>query len=158
MLLSLTFLSTFTFHPSLVNGFVNEQVTNMDWEGTEWFKEHSNKQILIDELGISLWRYYYAIYGPKEYNLIMPVGYIYKQPPDHFNYLNKTFLGEYYNESKYIIITHLAKIRYPESYPDYKRLWRFTPDDFNQLESDETVFRLYDNGGFEAYFVKSIRI
>lgn len=154
ILVSLTFLSIFTFYTSPLTSNVNLQVTNMDWDGAEWINEHSDKQILIDELGIAQWRFYSAIYGIQGY----PVDYIFKLPPDHFNYHNTTSLGEYYNESRYMIITHLARIRYPESYPDYRELWRFTPDDFDQLQDDDTVIRLYDNGGFEAYLVKLSRV
>ncbi len=152
VLVFLTFLSTFTFYQSPLTGDANLQVTHMDWEGIEWSTDHGNRQILIAELGIAHWRFSSAIYGLKEYNLIKPVGY--DKPPDHFSYHTKTYLGEYYNDSSYIIITHLARIFYPESYQDYKELWRFTPDDFNQLQTDNTVIRFYDNGGFEAYLVR----
>jgi hypothetical protein len=152
-LVSITLLSIFTYYPSPANGYVNEQVTYMDWDGMEWIKEHGKKNISIDELGINQWRFYHAIYGVKEYSEINPIGYIPKSPPDHFNYHNKTSLGKYYNESRYMIITYLARIRYPESYPNYKELWRFTPDNFIQLQSDNAVNRLYDNSGFEAYLV-----
>jgi len=151
-LLSLTFLSTFTFYYSPLNGDVNLQVTKMDWEGVEWMMEHGNKQMIIDEQGIYQWRFSSAIYGQNEYNLIKPIGY--SNPPDHFGYDNKTSLGKYYNQNRYLILTRLAKILYPESYPSYKELWRFTPEDFNQLQHDNTVYRVFNNGGFEAYFIR----
>lgn len=156
--MSLTFLSIFTFYYSTVNGDVNLQVTNMDWEGTEWIFDHKNKQIMTDELGISQWRFYSAIYGIKEYNLIKSVGQVIKSPPDHFSYNNKTSLGAYYNESRYLIITSLGRIFYPEAYPDYKKYWRFSPKDFDKLESDDTVMKIYTNGDFDAFFIKSSRI
>jgi hypothetical protein len=149
-LISLTFLSIFTFYPSPLISDANLQVTNMDWNGAEWIMQHSNEKIKIDQLGISLWRFYNAINGIKNY----PIDYIFEPPPDHFNYQNNNTLGEYYNNNRYIIISHLAKIRYPESYPNYKELWRFTPDDFNLLQSDYNVNRFFDNKGFEAYFIK----
>jgi len=158
ILISLTFLSIFTFYNSPLTGDQNLQVSNTEWEGAEWIINYNDKQILIEDLGIFQGRFYSAILGIKEYNLIKPVGGIFKSPPDHFNYNNKTSLGEYYNGSRYMILTHLIKIIYPEVYPEYKRLWRFTPDDFNQLQNDNAVSRLYDNGGFEAYLVKSSRV
>jgi len=151
-LISLTFLSTFTFYYSPLTGEANLQVTTMDWGGVEWITEHGNKQIMIDEQGIHQLRFLNAIYGQKKSDLIKPVGY--SNPPDHFGYHNKTSLGKYYNQSRYLILTRLAKIFYPESYPNYKELWRFTPEDFNQLEDDDTVYRVFNNGGFEAYFIR----
>ena len=147
----LTFLSISTFYPSPITGSANLQVTKMDWIGTEWINENSYKKTMIDQLGISQSRFYSAIYGLKDY----PVNYRFEQPPDHFGYQNNTSLGEYYQNDRYIIITHLAKIRYPESYPDYSELWRFTPDDFNQLQNDNKVIKFYSNGGLESYLVKS---
>lgn len=153
-LISLTFLSTFTFYSSPVNGEVNLHVTNMNWEGVEWIMGHRNKMIIIDELGISQWRFSTAIYGLKEYHLIEPTGCNFEPPPNHFSYHNKTSLGKYYNQSRYMIITRLAKILYPESYPNYKEQWRFTQEDFDQLQDDDTVCRVFDNSDFEAYFIR----
>lgn len=155
--ISITYLSLFTFYPSPIigSGYVNPQVTKMEWKGSEWFQEHNDKQILTNEIGITIWRYYYAIYGLKKSQIILPTGEGSKPPPDHFSYNNKTFLGESFNESRYLIITYLGRIRYPESYPNYRNLWRFTPDDFDQLQNDNTVNRFYDNGGFETYLVRS---
>jgi hypothetical protein len=155
--ISITYLSLFTFYPSpmIGSGYVNPQVTEMEWKGSEWFQEHNDKQILTNEIGITIWRYYYAIYGLKKSQILLPTGEGSKPPPDHFNYNNKTSLGETFNESRYIIITYLGRIRYPESHPNYKKYWRFTPDDFNELQNDSTVDKLYDNGGFESYFIRS---
>jgi len=153
-LILLTFLSTFTFYNSPLTGDANLQVTNMDWAGVEWIMDYKNKQIVIEDLGITHWRFSSAIYGVKESYLMESVSNIIKPLPDHFSYHNKSSLGEYYNESRYMIITRLARIRYPESYPSYKELWRFTPQDFNQLQGDNSVNRVFDNGDFEAYLIR----
>jgi len=148
---SLTYLSVSTIYHSPLTGDTNSQVTKMSWLGVEWIYEYSNKNIRIDELGISQGRFYRAIYGLKNY----PINYKIEQPPDHFGYTNKTFLGEYYENNRYILITHSAKILYPKSYPDYEELWRFTTQDFNQLQNDNTVIMFYNNGGFESYLIRS---
>jgi len=155
-LISLTFLSTFTFYNSPLTGDANLQVTYMDWVGVEWITDNKNKQIVIEELGISHWRFSNAIYGVNESTLMESesISNIIKPIPDHFSYHNKSTLGEYYNESTYMIITRLARIRYPEAYPNYKELWRFTPQDFNQLQGDNSVNRVFDNGDFEAYLIR----
>lgn len=153
-LISLTFLSMFTFYNSPLIGDANLQVTKMDWEGVEWIMDFKNKQIVVEELGITHYRYASAIYGKEEYYLIEPGDEIYKPIPDHFSYHNITSLGKYYNESRYMIITRSAKIRYPEAYPNYKELWRFTPSDFDQLQDDNSVNRVFHNGDFEAYLIR----
>ena len=156
LFLSLTYLSIFTFYPSPIigSGYVNPQVTEMEWKGSEWFNNYINRQITTNEVGITLWRYSYAIYGLKKSQELYPSGEISKPPPDHFGYNNKTSLGESFNDTRYLVITYLGRIRYPESYPNYKNLWRFTPDDFNRLQNDSTVNKLYENGGFETYLVR----
>lgn len=153
-LIFLTFLSLFTFHPAPINGSANMQVTSMEWEGMTWIMENGNKQILIDELGITQWRFSSAIFGVIESDAMNLLGHISRQPPVHFSYHNETSLGESYNKSRYIIISRFAKIFYPATYPNYMDQWRFTPDDFNQLQNDTAVIRFYDNSGFEAYLVR----
>jgi len=132
-------------------GDVNSQVTTMEWNGMEWLLDHGNKQNLIDELGIAQYRFSHAIYGWKENKMIRRKD---TNPPDHFGYDNRTSLGDYYNESRYLIITRLGKIRNPEMYPSYREIWRFTPQDFDKLQSDETVIRVYTNGDFETYLTR----
>ncbi len=153
LLISLATISTFTTYRSPINRESNLQVTALEFKGMEWILYYRNKLILIDQVGIDQWRYTDAIYTynlsqseTRRKNVIAP---------DHFTYNNKTSLGLYYNEDRYLIITKLGRIFYQEIYPDYKNRWRFYPEDFDKLQSDNAMMRIYSNGEFESYLHKS---
>ena len=75
-------------------------------------------------------------------------------PPDHFGYADGETLGAMYNESHYLVITPAGRQFYPEIWPDYRQYWQYTPQDFERLETDPTVSKVYINGGFETYTVE----
>jgi len=162
ILISLTFVSTFTFYNSPLTGDANLQVTKKDWTGVQWVTDNRNATRIIQDMGIARWRYSDAIYGvdttrKMETQFLNYMKTSIKPIPDHFSYNNKSFLGESFNISIYMIITRLARIRYPEAYPNYKELWRFTPQDFKQLEEDYTVNRVFDDDDFVVYLINPIQ-
>lgn len=156
LLVFILFLSTFTLYFSPTIRDVNHQVTSMELTGMEWILNGRNKQYLIDQMGIEQDRYSNAIYNLNTSDLQVQRNDI--VPPDHFSYNNNTFLGIHYNQSRYLVISRLIKIFYPEVYPDYKNYWRFNSEDFNKLQNDKTVIKIYINGEFEIYFIRSSKI
>jgi hypothetical protein len=159
ILISITYVSTFTFYNSPLTGDANLQVTKKDWAGIEWIVETRNTKRVIQDMGVAHWRYSDAINGVKatrimETQVLESMDTSINPIPDHFSYNNKSSLGESYNISVYMIITRLARIRYPEAYPNYKELWRYTPEDFNQLQDDDTIFRIFNNGDFDVYLIQ----
>jgi len=44
------------------------------------------------------------------------------------------------------------KVLYEEVYPEV-RAFRFAPSDFEKLEHDPSVAKLYSNGGLDIYFI-----
>jgi len=130
----------------------NQQVSEVELDGMTWFFDSRNEEILIQELGISQRRFHDAI-------LCMPGSSKYIRygkstlPVDHFEYINKTSLGDYYEDQRYLLISHLGRILYPKVHPKYEKHWKFTPVDFCMLEKDSTVLRIHDNGNLNVYFV-----
>ena len=51
------------------------------------------------------------------------------------------------------MINRLAEETYPRQFPEYEEHWRFTPQDFEQLDNDRSVSRIYDNGEVRTYRV-----
>lgn len=127
----------------------NQQTTQMELDGMEWFLEHRNDDILINEFGIRQYRFDHAQNGAEE-----PSPAIRRdetRPPDHFNYTTYDTLGESYGDDRYLLLTQLGRVTYPAKFPDYRDQWRFTEDDFERLEYDRSVARVYDNGEFDVY-------
>ena len=68
---------------------------------------------------------------------------VWTYPPDHFNYSNKKMLGESYIEDKYLLLNELSRLLYPKVYSEYSHLWRFNDEDFNKLNLDQSVNKIY---------------
>ena len=152
ILILLLYFSTFNLYFSPIIKKENHQVCEMEINGMTWFFDHRNEEMLIQELGISQKRFHDAIFG----KLIPGKNIRYGAdtlPVDHFDYINKTALGDYYKDQRYLLIPILGRIYYPELHPKYEEHWRFTAEDFSMLEKDSTVLRIYDNGNSNIYFV-----
>jgi hypothetical protein len=152
ILIGLLISSIFTFYISPITRDYNHQVTAMEFQGMKWTLDHRNNKILIDQIGIEQWRFFDAI----DYHKVSESETLRKsiRPPDHFNYNNKTSLGSNYNVYRYLVISYFGKIYYQQVYPDYKIKWKYGPEDFENLQNDNTVNRIYVNGEFEAYMIK----
>ena len=75
--------------------------------------------------------------------------------PAHFGYLEHECLGEsLHGEARYLIITNLGRVNFPNIIPELKMLWLFTPEDYYKLDNvDCTVYRIYSNGDLDTYYV-----
>jgi hypothetical protein len=143
------FVSVFGVFYSPLTADRNHQVTEMEIDGSEWAFENRNDDLLMDEFGISQYRFYHLQHGTERTPLT--VRREDTRPPDHFNYTEYNTLGESYGEDRYLLLTRLGRITYPAKFPGYRHLWRFTPEDFDRLETDPSVARVYDNGEFDVY-------
>jgi hypothetical protein len=146
-------LSTFSLYTSPLSSEKNSQVTEMELEGTEWTFQHWNDSRPIDDIGINHHRFYDAHYGL--FDVPETVSTSDTTPPPRFNYTVRPTLGESYGEDHFLIVTELGRVTYPTKFPDYRRFWRYTPKNFDQLERDRTVSKVYDNGEFDLYAINS---
>jgi len=153
VLFLLLFFSIFNLYFSPIIKMENQQVAKGELKGMQWFFDHRNENFLIEEIEISQMRFYDALFGCKapEKNIRYGISTL---PPNHFGYNNKTFMGESYNESCYLIIPRLGRIFYPEMYPKYEEYWRFESNDFNKLEKDQTVEKIYSCGDLDIYLIR----
>jgi hypothetical protein len=53
------------------------------------------------------------------------------------------------------MVNRLGEETYPKQFPGYEEYWRFTPDDFAQLDDDRSVSLIYDNGEVRTYHVRT---
>lgn len=142
-------LSVITVHHSPLTIRENQQVTEAELDGAEWYLTQANESVPVQELGITLHRFEDALtgfspYGPLEES---------RPPPDHFGYDTRARFGAGFDESQYMVITTSGRYYYPNIWPDYPQYWRLTQDDFDGLDSDPTVARVYANGELDLYMV-----
>jgi hypothetical protein len=143
------------FHSPIIKA-TNQQVSAMDIEGTKWLLAHQNDELLIDQISFMQYSYASALLGvqalPKN---IRWGGYVEYQPPEHFGYDYYQTYGESRSEDRYFVNDKLSRVRYPEGIPQYPKAWLWTPADFERLEADPTVNRIYNSGEFEVFYVKA---
>jgi len=146
-ILVLVVLSVFSFYPSPLASSDNSQVTDMEAEGTEWLTEHRAADDL-SQFDISYRRYHHARYGRSA-----ELPFRGSAPPPHFNYTNHAHMGDGYADDRYLTITRRGRTHYPRAFPNYPENWLYTPADFDRLDRDRTVNRVYDNGDYDQYLV-----
>jgi hypothetical protein len=149
VLLLIVSLATFSLFPSPQASTKNPQVTEMEMEGVEWLTVHGNRSQGLMQFDILYFRFYDAQYGR---NTTKPFDGV--APPARFNYTDSRSLGRNIPEERYLTITRLGREYYPTAHAGYRANWRYTPEDFNQLERDTTVGRIYDSGDYDQYLVR----
>ncbi len=78
-----------------------------------------------------------------------------KIPPYHFNYTNHTMLGESYTKSSYLTLNKLDRLLYTEVLPEIAEL-RWYPKDFEKLEHDTSVDKIYTSGECDIRYIHAL--
>lgn len=156
----LLFASTFNLYYSPAINTPNEQVTLSEYSGMQTFFEKRDDNFTVYEYGLKQFRFYDALYyyGPVLKNKINISSKNLRRenitPIDHFGYNNYSSMADFYNKTSYLLINDLGKELYPAIYPQYKDQWRFNPSDFERLNEDNALSRIYDNSNLEIYMIK----
>jgi len=149
-LIILVYLSIFSLHLSPIIKQSHQQVTEGNYIGMKNFFETRDSKIPILEYGVSQMRYHDSIYGRNSPYTNIRYGEM-TRPIDHFGYNVSHDLGSNYDEEQYIILTKEGRYFYDNMYPEFPDKWRFTDQDFQMLETDPTVERIYSNENLTLY-------
>ena len=136
----------------------NAQITQAEIDGYKWTFDNKNPGIAVSAfMSEQPYRFVDALWGIKArvergdvraYG-IGPEGII----PDHFNYTNYTTLGSSYSRDKYILISEYDRHLYTGV---WKVIGRYNNSDFEKIVSDPSMQKIYSNGGFDTWIVKSL--
>lgn len=148
-LVVLASLATVSIFESPLGSERNHQVTEMEEAGTAWVIDNADQVDEILEFQISTRRFFHAAHGVDAAEPVTGT-----DPPDRFGYHETERFGDRYAEDRYLTITELGRIVYPSTFADYPEQWRYTPEDFERLERDDSVDRVYDNGDYTGYLVR----
>lgn len=154
---SVSILGIFNLYSGPHTSNPNQQMTHMEYEGLGWYFENRDldKPLLSSGMDVRKNEIYYFGLNKSRYNRgDLIEGTI----PSHFNYGEndhlKTTIQELNYSHCYMITneynrkSHLA---FPEGARDEAS--QYLEEDFQKLESDETVHKIYENGEFEVWVV-----
>jgi hypothetical protein len=144
-------IGVFSVYPSPHMKMGNVQVTEMDFDGMEWFFEHKNSDstFYFDQLPF---RAPHAIFGyaaPKP----KTVGRFSLIPP-HLGYDDNKTLAYSFDSDAYIVMSERTKATKTKLWPD---IGRCTLSDLNMLSSDPAVDKIYFNGELEIWQVSTAK-
>lgn len=154
-LFAFAFLSVFYLYSSPLSNSTNLQITEAEVEGMEWMFEHRNRSLIIDQLGISQYRM--ATY--KNVERTENIRFDIPPPPKHFDYANASteeLPSGAVADRRYLVTTKLGRITNPRLYPNYRKFWRHSPEDFERLERRPSVDHVYDDGTLDVYLISGV--
>jgi len=137
------FFSIFSFYPSPLLKETNPQVTPMDVQGTGWTSKYREPNTT----------YNIKFYGRLDAvsSLACPENRVISSiPPDHFNFSEEDFVNSLLG---YILVNKRFRRSYPTLYPTYENEWKFTENDFSQLETNTTYIKNYASKEFDIYTI-----
>ena len=136
-------ISIYNLYPSPYIMQPTPSITQMDMNGARWFLNFTNLDIGSVNVMSPIYRFTTGIVGYTESKKLLRSRYSDTPLPDHFNYTISNNLGNSYIQNKYCMITMFDKTIY---YTVWKTIERFSQKDFQKLEQDSTVDKLYSNG------------
>jgi hypothetical protein len=148
LILVASLLSIISIFPSPYTLQPNREVTGMDMAGMDWILDCRNKDISFVCINSPPWRYADAIMGKEQSSQVMKRRY--PIIPDHFGYDQNPSLGYCYVDNKYAALTKMDRIMYSSV---WESVGRFDDADFERLNADRSVNRIYDNGETEVYYI-----
>jgi hypothetical protein len=151
-----TILGIFNVHYSPFIKSANQQISHYDVSGMDWFLQHQNGENLIDQQRVMQYTLSAIILGneatPRRIRWGTSEEY---QTPDHFGYDQHDMYGQSYQEDRYFLNDKFSRELLPAVFPKFEPYWRWNNSDWNRLERDPSVFKVYQNGEFEVFYVRA---
>ena len=148
-------ISLFNVYASPTTREFNYEPTQADFNAMNFFFNHRDpsKPVLETMLRGYTSRLSDYLLGYKKITWGYPYS-LKNLPPSHFGYDSGQKLGTFYNKSQYLIIYPPSEYYYETVYSKYPDLERYVPNDFEKLNKDETVSRVYDSGSINIMVIK----
>lgn len=133
-MISVITLSLFNTYPSPTTLNSNYQMVQQEISGMDFIFQTGKYVPIITFTRAE--NYKDGIYGR-----FYPKNVLYLAPAENFGYKNSTHLGDFYPENRYLLFLHKAF--------NYQK--RYTKEDFDKVENDNTIMKIYDNGEFRGF-------
>jgi len=153
IVLTTCMISIFNIYGSPRDYNANSQLTHSEYRGANWYLNTRNDSIVLYEAGFDLRNYEIYYYGRHAY--WNNSGEWDGDPiPSHFGYKENETLKESLGERSYMITNEFNRashLRFPEKVHEKAHL--YLEEDFDRLEQDQTVNKIYENGGHEVWLI-----
>lgn len=128
--------------------------TQTEIVGMDWFFHNKDAATTITSLTIPPGRFADFLLTPEERGQHNIPRYIPEELrlPHHFGYDEYPQLGESYAQNTYLVLKKQDRLLYVEVFPEIEHL-RYSPGEFEKLERDPSVSKLYSNGGLDVYYI-----
>jgi hypothetical protein len=151
ILISTSALSIASLFPSTFVEQPNLQVTTMDMTGMKWFIEKKDYGIRCVFISLPPSRFSDVIIGyDVTHRQRLDITDSGEPVSDHFGYSQYYSLGTQYPKDNYLTMTRTDRTVYTTV---WKNVGRFDNTDFDKLERDFTVNKLYSNSEMDVYYI-----
>ena len=149
-IITLMFLaSMLILYPSPYNLGANYHTTQSEVMGMTFFYDYRDVDIPVTGITVAPGRFSRAFLTPEEQSVQrLPMYLGGRIVPWHFGYDRHHTLAAHYTDETNLIITQRDRQIYLDIFPDMAK-FRFTEQDFEQLDYDPGISLLYSNGGFD---------
>jgi len=154
VIISVLTTSVFGLFWAPINRTATLQVTEGEFAGMTMFFGIRDETTSALEVGISQSRFFDAIYGPDSSGINIWYGAT-VAAPDHFGYDAYDSLSDSVDGPRYLLTSERWRTYWPSVWPEFESRWRFSPQDFEQLELDSGVNHVLSNGDFDMYLTSS---
>lgn len=145
-----------SLYPSPYISQPSQQVSMSHLGGMGWFYENKDINILGALYGSATpYKFGEFMYGINRSKLRTDV-YRYagwETVPDNFGYNNSTYLGNNFNDTRYLPISSMDKLSYTEVWATFGR---YTQNDFNKLNDDKSVDKIYSSRDLDIWLINPI--
>ncbi len=159
LLITIILLSTlvngvFTRYPSPYILLSSGQISSRELKGMEWFINKKDTSFASVYYFTGPFKYEHLLLTREERvnRIELPSEITFSQPPWHFNYDKRNMLGESYSRHAYLILNEKGEKRFTDVFPEIADI-RFNTADFDRLEDDASLDRLYTSRGFEVWYI-----
>lgn len=135
----------------------NGQVSQVEISGMDWIFDKKDRSLAITAHALATYRFADFLLTEEERTERQDIPFRFRQvasPPSHFGYQQGAWLGEFYSDDIYMVLGERDWLRYVEVYPELAK-YRYYSEDFERLEGDPTVDKLYSSGKLDVYLVHS---
>ena len=154
LIVSVSISGMLKLYPSPYILSISWQTTQTEVEGMNWLFHNKDLNIKISGISIAQHRFADLLLTPEEKREQKIPRRLPEElrVPFHFGYDNHSSLSASYEKDVYLGLTQRDESIYIDVFPEIAEL-RWYPSDFEKLEHDRGVDKLYSNGGFDVWYV-----